>query len=200
MTTLPTVLIIDKDRPATDELTGLLQTGGLARVRMTASSVAAAVTGSGLLDAWSFDWLFIRIDQWDDWLELCASHPGLPAGAQTVVFLSGQDEKCTRHLAGEVDFHLQPPFKLSRLTAIFKRRTNPDFRPRPLDFFFLKVLCRYHAVRFADILEVRARGNLLTVRLTSEEYTVTGSLTKFQQRLRVPSERVRRGVLVIHSA
>jgi DNA-binding LytR/AlgR family response regulator len=195
MTSLPTVLIIDNDREAAAELTRLLDVEGLARVVATASSVAAATGGLYLRGEPSIDCLFIRIQEWDEFLRHRAAFPD---GPLTIVFLSGREEKCTRHLAGEVDFHLQPPFKPSRLTAIFKRRLSPGFEPRPLDFFFLKVLCRYHRVRFDDIVEVRVHGKLLTVRLTDEEYTVTGSLTEFQHRLRVPSERVRRGVLVVH--
>lgn len=195
MTTLPTVLIIDNDREASAELTRLLHEGRLAKVVATASCVAAAVGGLFLRGQPAVDCLFIRIPEWDDFLRHRAAFPD---GPLTIVFLSGRDEKCTRHLAGEVDFHLQPPFKLSRLTAIFKRRSSPGFQPRPLDYFFLKVLCRYHAIRFDDILEVRVHGGLLTVRLTGGEYTVTGTLTQFQDRLRVPSERVRRGILVIH--
>lgn len=195
MTSLPTVLIIDNDREAAAELTRLLDGEGLARVVATASSVAAAMGGLYLRGEPSIDCLFIRIQEWDEFLRHRAAFPD---GPLTIVFLSGREEKCTRHLAGEVDFHLQPPFKTSRLTAIFKRVLSPDFHPRPLDFFFLKVLCRYHAIRFDDILEVRAKAGLLTIRLTNEEFIVSGSLNQFQQRLRVPSERVHRGILLVH--
>jgi DNA-binding LytR/AlgR family response regulator len=195
MTPSPTCLVIDHDREAAAELTRLLETEGLARVVATASSVAAATEGLYLRGGPPIDCLFIRIGEWDSFLQRRAAFPEEPL---TIVFLSGREEKCTRHLPGEVDFHLQPPFRASRLAAIFRRRSSAGFRPRPLDFFFLKVLCRYHAIRFDDILEVRARGGLLTVLLKAGEYTVTGSLTQFQHRLPVPSERVCRGVLLIH--
>jgi len=195
MTTLPAVLIIDPDHEAAAELTRLLHEGGLARVVATASSVAVATGGLFLRGEPTIDCLFIRIHEWDAFLQ----HRGaFPEGPLTIVFLSGRGEKCTRHIASEVDFHLQPPFKTGRLTAIFKRVLSPDFHPRPLDFFFLKVLCRYHAIRFDDILEVRAKAGLLTIRLTNEEFFVSGSLNQFQQRLRVPSERVHRGILLVH--
>ena len=195
MTTLPAVLIIDNDREAAAELTRLLDKGGLARVVATASSVATAVGGLLLREEPTIDCLFIRIDQWDEFLHHRAAFPD---GPLTVVFLSGKDEKCTRHLPGEVDFHLQPPYRASRLAAIIKRLSTAGFEPGPLDFFFLKVLCRYHAIRFDDILEVRASGGLLTVRLTGREYTLSGSLTQFQNRLPVPSERVAHGILLVH--
>ena len=195
MTTLPTALIIDPDREMAAELTRLLHEGGLARVVATASSVSAATGGLFLRGQPAIDCLFIRIREWDAFLQHRAAFPD---GPLPVVFLSGREEKCTRHLSAEVDFHLQAPFRLSRLAAIFRQLRCPDFLPRPLDFFFLKVLCRYHAIRFDDILEVRARNGLLTVLLKDAEYTVTGSLTQFQQRLRVPSERVRGGILLVH--
>jgi DNA-binding LytR/AlgR family response regulator len=197
MTTLPTVLIIDHDREAAAELTRLLESEGITRVVATASSVATATEGLYLRGRPSIDCLFIRIQEWDAFFK---HRTAFPDGPLTIVFLSGRGEKCTRHLASEVDFHLQPPFRASRLAAIFRRRSSAGFQPRPLDFFFLKVLCRYRAIRFDDILEVRARSGLLTLLLKDGEYTVTGSLTQFQHRLPVPSERVRRGVLLIHHA
>jgi DNA-binding LytR/AlgR family response regulator len=195
MTTLPNVLIIDTDREAAEELTRLLQAEGLARVRAMASTVAGAVECLALTGEGRIDCLFIRIAQWDDFLEHRVSFPREPL---TVVFLSGESQRCTRHLAAEVDFHLQPPYSISRLTAIFNRRMKPDFQPRTLHFFFLKVLCRYHAIPFSQLREVRAHGRLITIQTVDAEYTVPGSLTQFQHRLRVPSELVRRGVLVIY--
>jgi DNA-binding LytR/AlgR family response regulator len=197
MSTLPSVLIIDHDREAAAELTRLLDTEGLARAVATASSVAAATEGLYLRGRPSIDCLFIRIQEWDWFLQHRAAFPD---GLLTVVFLTGREEKCTRHLAGEVDFHLQPPFRANRLAAIFRRRSSASFEPTPLDFFFLKVLCRYHRVRFADLLEVRTNGRLITIQTVDHEYTVPGSITQFQHRLPVPSERVRRGVLLIHHA
>jgi DNA-binding LytR/AlgR family response regulator len=195
MTTLPNVLIIDSDREAAEELTRVLQTEGIARVRATASTVAGAVECLALTGEGAVDWLFIRIAQWDDFLEHRAH---FPRGPLTVVFVSGVGEKCTRHLAGEVDFHLQPPYRASHLAAIVRRRASPDFESRPLDFFFLKVLCRHHAIPFSQLRQVRAHGHLITIQTVDDEYTVPGSLTQFQHRLRVPSERVSRGVLVIY--
>ena len=192
---MPNVLIIDSDREAAEELTRLIQTERLARVRATASTVAGAVECLALTGGSRVDCLFIRIGQWDDFLEHRASFPREPL---TVVFLSGGGERCTRHLAGEVDFHLQPPYSASRLTAIFKCCAKPGFEPRPLDFFFLKVLCRYHAILFSRLRQVRAHGGLITIQTVDDEYTVPGSLTQFQHRLRVPSERVSRGILVIY--
>ena len=194
MTTLPNVLIIDNDREAAEELIRLLQTEGLARVRATASTVTGAVECLALTGENQVDWLFIRIAQWDDFQEHRASFPY----ALTVVFLSGGGERCTRHLAGEVDFHLQPPYIAGRLMTIFRRRVKAGFELRPLDFFFLKVLCRYHAIPFNQLREVRAHGRLITIQTADAEYTVPGSLTQFQHRLHVPSERVSRGVLVIY--
>jgi DNA-binding LytR/AlgR family response regulator len=195
MTTLPIVLIIDPDREMAAELTRLLHSAGLARVIATASSVSAAAGGLFLRGEPSIDCLFIRIGEWDAFLQ---HRKAFPEGRLTIVFLSGRQEKCTRHLTSEVDFHLQPPIKLSHLAAIFRQTRRPDFQPRPLDFLFLKVLCRYHVLRFDDIVEVRAKNGLLTIVLTEREYTVPGSLNQFENRLPVPSERVRRGILVIH--
>jgi DNA-binding LytR/AlgR family response regulator len=194
MTTLPNVLIIDSDREAAEELTRLLQTEGLARVWATASTVAGAVECLDVIGAGAVDCLFIRIAQWDDFLEHRAHFPR----ALTVVFVSGVGERCTRHLAEEVDFHLQPPYRAGRLAAIFSRRASPSFEPRSLDFFFLKVLCRYRAIPFSKLRQVRAHGRLITIQTVDDEYTVPGNLTQFQHRLRVPSERVSRGVLVIY--
>jgi hypothetical protein len=184
----PTGWIIDDDRSATDELTLLLQVHRLARVVGTSTSIA------GWLDH-SVDCLFIRITCWDDYLKIAGFLPRTPT---TVIFLSGRGEKCTHYLPGEVDFHLQPPYGPGAVRAIFNRRKDPFFERRSLEFFFLKANCRYHVIYFSTLQDVRGKAGWITIRTDTEEYTVAGTLAEFQRRLPVPSNRVGRGLLLIH--
>jgi hypothetical protein len=188
-TSLPTCWIIDDDRPQADELLRLLQTQGHGRVLGLASSVAG----------WEnrpVDCLFIRISHWDDYLKARMLAPS--PSPMTVIFLSGEHEKCTGHLSGLLDFHLQPPYRPSRLGAIFYRRAARNFEPRSLDFFFLKTQCRFEVIYFSSLLRVRGRLGWLTIQTRDREYHVAGTLAQFQRRLPVPSNRVNRHLLLIH--
>jgi len=140
------------------------------------------------------DCLFIRITHWDDYLQARALHH--PANAPTIIFLSGRHEKCTGHLPEVLDFHLQPPYRASRLGAIFTRRAARDFHPRSLDFFFLKAQCRFEVIGFSTLVRVRGRGGSLTIQTDDREYTISGTLTAFQNRLPGRFHQVRRGILV----
>jgi len=99
---------------------------------------------------------------------------------------------------GEVDFHLQPPYQPGRLAAIFKRRADPAFQPRSLDFFFLKVLCRFHAIYFSSLLEVHGNRGWLRIKTDDQEYMVAGTLAEFERRLTIPCHRVGRHLLLTH--
>jgi hypothetical protein len=186
--TLPTCWIIDEDRSAADELIRLLQTNNYGRVLGMSTSVAG----------WEnrpVDCLFIRISCWDDYLR--ATGCGHVSAAMTVIFLSGEHEKCTSHLSGILDFHLQPPYRASRLGAIFQRRAVRNFQPRSLDFLFLKVQCRFEAIYFRALLRVRGRDGWLTIQTRDQDYQVAGTLAQFQRRLPVSSNRINRHLLVI---
>jgi DNA-binding LytR/AlgR family response regulator len=186
---LPTAWIIDPDRDAAGELARLLRTHGYAHVLGLSTTV----------DGWNqvpVDCLFIRITLWDDYLKRAGR--GTKRAATTVIFLSARREKCTGHLSMVLDFHLQPPYRPSRLGAIFTCRGTPGFEPRPLDFFFLKVQCRFEVIDFASLLQIRADNGWLTVRTEGQEYTISGTITALQNRLPVTLHRVRRGLFVLH--
>jgi DNA-binding LytR/AlgR family response regulator len=183
-------MIIDDDRPAVDELTSLLQNHHLARPVGTPSSVAQA---ADIFRQRPAPLLFIRITMWDDYLK---EQPSLPTPPAIVVFLSGRMEKCTYDLGEEVDFHLQPPYKLSNLIEVFKRMDNPGFQRRSLDFFFLKSNCRYTAIYFCDLKSIVSQGGFLQVLTTRGEYMVIGGLAQFQRRLPFTLNRVGRSQLV----
>jgi hypothetical protein len=157
-TSLPSCWIIDHNPGAVDSLCQLLQTGGYGQVLGTSVTVAD----------WAgqrVDCLFIRITAWDNYLEWRAGSHG--EGAETIIFLSGRFEKCTRHL-GE-----------------------------SLDFFFLKVDFRFRVIAFSSLLYVRGCcGGTIEVTTRDEEYTLSGSLTGFQRRLPIPWQRVNRSLLV----
>jgi hypothetical protein len=186
---LPTCWIIDEDPAAADELIRLLQTQAYGRVLGMSTTVAG----------WEnrpVDCLFIRISCWDDYLK--ATGCGHISGAMTVIFLSGEHEKCTGHLADILDFHLQPPYRASRIGTIFNRRAARNFEPRSLDFMFLKVECRFELIYFSNLLRVRGRDGWLTVQTRGQDYHVAGTLAQFQRRLPVPSNRINRHLLVVH--
>jgi hypothetical protein len=186
---VPTCWIIDDDRRQADELHRLLRAQGYGHVLGLSSSVAG-------WEQRPVDCLFIRISQWDDYLKI-----GMAAASpspMTVIFLSGEHEKCTGHLADVLDFHLQPPYRASRLGAIFHRRAVRNFEPRSLDFFFLKIECRFEVIYFSRLLRVRGRLGWLTIQTRDREYHVSGTLAQFQRRLPVPSNRVNRHLLLIH--
>jgi DNA-binding LytR/AlgR family response regulator len=152
--------------------------------------VAAA---SEMLGTEPVDWLFIRINCWDDYQHIAAANKNL---APKVVFLSGWAEKCTEHLAFTLDAHLQAPYRAGRLSKVLKRLSALDFTPRLLDFFFIKTHARFIPVRYCDLHQVRRIGWTLWIETRQTEYRVTGSLSAFQARLPIPLARVRRGLLV----
>jgi hypothetical protein len=177
------------------------------------------------LEAGRIDWLFIRINQWDEYQHVVAKrktpthrpyqqgpanqpqqtdqnvdqygHENKIQGTRPhTVFLSGHAEKCTDHLDTVLDAHLQPPYRASRLAKIWNRLSDRDFTPRPLDFFFLKTHARYIPIRYSDLCQVQTFGRELWIETRHTEYRITTSLAAFQARLPIPLARVRRGWLV----
>jgi DNA-binding LytR/AlgR family response regulator len=188
MNHLPTCWIIDHSREAAASLRQLLETQGYGQVLGISAAVA---DWPGV----AVDCLFIRISAWDDYLWW--RHAEHRHAAETIVFLSGRFEKCTQHLVEDIDFYLRPPYRASRLAGIMRRRTDPDFHRRPLDFFFLKADYRFEVIYFTQLLYVRGNGGgTIQVRTSNHEYTLSGTLAAFERRLPVPWQRVNRSLLV----
>jgi hypothetical protein len=142
-----------------------------------------------------FDCLFIRITAWDDYLWWRSTSRRQGAGA--VIFLSCRYEKCTRHLPEQIDFHLKPPYRATRLGLVLRRISDPDFPRRPLDLFFLKTDYRFEVIYFSELLYVRGHsGGTLDIRTSDREYTVSGTLRSFELRLPIPWQRANRSLLV----
>ena len=188
----PTCLIIDDNPQATDELTALLHTHHFAVRVWTAANVPLA---SDILHDEKIDLIFIRIKHWDECREILND---IPYSLQQVVFLSGRLEKCTYHLPLVVDFHLQPPYQATSVNMIFRKLQEPGFRPRPLDFFFLKVNCRFHVIYFTTLRAVSGKRGVITVQTATDEYTLAGTLSQFQKRLPNRFTRVNRNLLMAH--
>jgi DNA-binding LytR/AlgR family response regulator len=186
---LPTILIIDPDPAAGRELRTLLLNWPMAKQIIVYQSVAGA---KDTLATGRVDWLFIRINQWDDYQQLAAEHKQT---SRHIVFLSGRSEKCTGHLQFSLDAHLQPPYKASRLVKVWNRLTAPAFERRPLDIFFVKSRARYFPIRYGDLQEVERSAWTLKIKTRQAEYRITGTLTAFQARLPIPLNRSRGGVL-----
>jgi LytTr DNA-binding domain len=182
--------ILNEDLEAADELAAILEGS-----RHAASVYIAGDLEKGMeiLAKKPVDLLFIRVVAWDDY-RLVA--PLLAAPPRLVVFLSGRRENCTSNLSNEVDFHLKPPFLGSRVWRIFERLAQPEFQPQSLDFLFLRVKCRYHAVPFASIRWIKRNGLTIIVKTDDGEFEFFGSLERIQERLPVQFERVTRGLLV----
>jgi hypothetical protein len=82
------------------------------------------------------------------------------------------------------------------LRALFGRLRDPDWTRRSLDFFFVKALCRYHAVAFAELRQVYAQYGWLTLEMETTELRVPGSLDQFQGRLPAGFHRVNQNLIV----
>ena len=187
---LPTCWIIDHNRAAADGLRALLDNQDYGRVLGTSATVADWAGNA-------VDCLFIRITAWDDYLQWRAARR--LQGAGTIIFLSGEFEKCTQHLVADVDFYLQPPYRISRIAGIMRRRIDPDFPRRSLEFFFLKADWRYEVIYFTELMYVRGNGGgTIQIKTSDFEYTICGSLAAFERRLPIPWQRVNRSLLVAY--
>lgn len=196
---VPTVVVIDSDEAAGLQLRSLLLDRFEQPDIVACSSVAAATK---MLLTTQIHWLFIRINQWDDYQQVTyhnkhqteqrARCPDLPR----IVFLSGRAEKRTDHLGEVLDAHLQAPYRATRLTKIIRTVFSPDFTPRPLDIFFLKHQARSIPIRYPDLYQVQTLGRELWIETRRAEYRITGTLSAFACRLPIPLARVRRGWLV----
>jgi DNA-binding LytR/AlgR family response regulator len=181
--------IVDEDLGAADELAALLEkTGRVAHISI-AENVPQAMA---ILQKPGTEVLFIRVIAWDDYRKVA---PLLAAPPERVVFLSGRREHCTASLSLEVDFHLKPPYTEGRLWRILERITKPGFRHRELEFFFLRVDCRFYAVPYSSVQWIKRNGAKLIVKTDDGTYEVTGSLEKMQERLPMRLERVAWGLL-----
>ena len=156
----------------------------------TATSVGLALETLCIMPV---DILFIRLNYWDDWLK---AKNGLSSSPAHIVFLSGRSDKCAQHLPRDVDFHLQPPYRLEELTAVFELLVNPYFVARPLDFFFLRVNCRYHLIYFSTLRTIESKDGFITINTTSDSFTVAGGLAQFQKRLPIRLNRAGRSLLI----
>jgi len=185
-----TVCIIDPDMAAADELAAILEEMGRTGMVAIADTV---VTAMDVLWKEPVDLLFIRIGEWDNYRKVA---PLLPHAPERIVFLSGRTDKCTANLSGEVDAHLQPPYRASHVRKCIQRFADPEFRPRSHAFFFLRVDCRYHAIPLDSLQWVRTRGHKLIIQTDTERYEVFGTLDKLQQRLPVSFTRAGRGLLI----
>jgi hypothetical protein len=193
MKSLPICLIVDDDLVSTRDLITVLETQRYAR------PIGLATTGSGaleLLQTVHADWLFIRITVWDDYRNRAALLRQPPT---RVIFLSDRGEKCTQDLPTEVDFHLQPPYRVSGVGKLARRLTDPATPIRSLDVLFLRVACRFRAIPIERLQSVRSRRGFLEIETDDATYIVAGSLAQFQQRLPPCFTRVKRGLLVAHA-
>jgi hypothetical protein len=186
----PTALVIDPDVHASNQLAELILERRERPEVMTATGVAVAERA---LHAEQIDWLFIRISVWDDYQRLAPTLHHVPA---RVVFLSPGQDNCTGNLPELLDAHLKPPYSAAKIARIWGRLTHAAFRPRPLDFFFLKAQYQYVIIRYADIRQVRRRGAKLQIFTRTGDFEIYGSLIEFQARLPVPLSRTGRNWLV----
>jgi hypothetical protein len=186
----PTVLVIDPDVHASNQLAELLLDRRESPEVMTATSVGVA---EHALQTEYIAWLFIRISVWDDYQRLAAELPQPPG---RVVFLSPAHENYTGDLPELLDAHLKPPYSAAKIARIWDRLTHPAFRPRALDFFFLKTDGHYHIIRYGDLRQVRRRRAKLQIFTRTGDFEIYGSLIEFQGRLPVPLTRTGRNLLV----
>jgi hypothetical protein len=189
----PTVLVIDPDVHTSNGLAALLLDRRERPDVMTATSVQVA---EHALQTEYIAWLFIRISLWDDFQRTAA---GLPQPPDRIVFLSPAHENYTGDLPELLDAHLKPPYSAAKIARIWDRLTHPSFRPRPLDFFFLKTDGHYHIIRYQDLRQVRRHRGKIQIFTRIGDFEVIGSLVDFQARLPVPLTRVGRNWLVNHS-
>jgi hypothetical protein len=185
-----TAFIIDDDRQAVTQLLALLSDQQLCRPYGCATTVPGAIE---LLLNQPVDILFIRVDYWDDWLKERRQLPRTPAHT---VFLSRRSDRCCKSLIREIDFHLQPPYEPRQLDTVFQLLINPFFIARPLDFFFLRVGCRYHVIYFSALRSIESKSGSLTIKTSSNEFTVTGTLAAIQRRLPMRLNRASRSILL----
>ena len=193
MKSIPTCLIIDDDLVSTRELITVLETQRYARPIALATTVSGALD---LLQTVPADWLFIRITVWDEYRNRAALLRRPPT---RVIFLSARGEKCTQDLPNEVDFHLQPPYRMSSVGKVVRRLADPAIPLRSLDVLFLRVACRFRAILIDRLQSVRSRRGFLEIETDDATYIVAGSLAQFQQRLPPGFTRVKRGLLVAHA-
>jgi DNA-binding LytR/AlgR family response regulator len=175
---LPTALIIDDDPEAVQELAGLLLAGG--HCHRVLSSPGGTVP---------VNLLFIRIGAWDAYRAMAIGSSGAPL---PVIFLSGRREKCTPHVAGQVDFHLQPPYKAGALRKLFRQLGDPAWTRQSLDFLFIRSLCRYYAIAFSELRQIEARSGGLILETETKEIWLPGTLDQVQERLPPCFHRVSR--------
>jgi DNA-binding LytR/AlgR family response regulator len=192
-----TILIIDSDAAAGRELSEILLNRTPAGKTPPNVIVSLDVKpAADLLATEPVDWLFIRINQWDDYQRLVFTHQPCTHVYTRVIFLSGRAEKRTDHLHLDLDAHLQPPHRAGRLAKVWNKLSDPDFTPQPLDFFFLKVQARYIPIRYPDLYQVQRFGRECWIETRQTEYRITANLSAFQARLPIPLTRIRRGWLV----
>jgi DNA-binding LytR/AlgR family response regulator len=182
--------IVDEDLRAADELAVVLEKVEQAGHIAIAENIPQAM--DSLLRT-KTDLLFIRINAWDEYRKVA---PFLPRGPERVVFLSGRREHCTANLSMEVDFHLRPPYLEGRVRRIFERISVPDFQPRGLEFFFLRVNCHFHAIPYSSVRWIKRKGSHVIVQTEDRQFEVAGTLEKMQERLPIRLERVTWGMLV----
>jgi DNA-binding LytR/AlgR family response regulator len=182
--------IVDEDPEAADELALLLEKIDPAGRVSIAVNIPQAMD---LLLRSKTDLLFIRVIAWDEFRKVAPLLPSVPVW---VVFLSGRREHCTANLSLEVDFHLKPPYLEGRVRRIIQRLSVPGFQARDLEFFFLRVNCRFHAIPYSNLQWIQRKGINVVVKTRDHEYEVAGSLEKMQERLPIRLERVAWGLLV----
>jgi DNA-binding LytR/AlgR family response regulator len=183
-------LIIDEDMAAAKQLADLLLNCGYVHQCFFVGNMADA---QKIMLERRIGILFIRIIHWDKYRRII---PLLNHPPEVIVFLSGRMEKCTYELSEEVDFHLQPPFRRTSLIRVFARLLEPGFRPRSLDFFFLKCNHRFRVVYFDSLRAVSSKGGYLTVRTDKQEYFVAGSLRRLEERLPPLFCRINRNLII----
>ena len=211
MTPSSTIVIIDSDPTAAQELQTLLLNRPAPSTPINTPSTSAILISPSVAAASktlepAVDWPFIRIKQWDDYQLLTYGPPASVLAAPRVhtgryaytrvIFPSGRNEKRTEHRRLDLDAHLQPPFRATRLAKIWAKLSNHAFTPRPLDFFFLKHQARYITIRYPDLYQVHRLGRELWIENRHAEYHITSSLAAFQVRLPIPLSTLRRGWLV----
>jgi DNA-binding LytR/AlgR family response regulator len=192
VTHTPTILIIDPDAAAAQELHGLLEKKYPASRIIVSPDIQ---TIKNQLSFQSIQWLFIRIICFDDFQQVTykSRHQHPPP---KTIFLSSATEKCTGHLDFILDGHLQAPYRPGRLGKVMKKMSDPAFIPQPLDFFFLKYKARYTPIHYHDLYQVQQFKRELWIETRQTEYRITASLAAFQARLPIPLTRIRRGWLV----
>jgi len=182
--------IVDEDIEAADELAVLLEKIDRAGHVSIAENIPQAID---LLLRSKTELLFIRVIAWDEFRKVA---PLLPSVPERVVFLSGRREHCTANLSLEVDFHLRPPYLEGRVRRIFERLATPGFKPRDLEFFFIRVNCHFHAIPYSSIEWIRRNGSKVIIKTHERQFEVSGSLEQMQERLPIRLDRVAWGLLV----